>query len=36
MMDRATVNVNNMQLGFIEFVVSPLITAFVQHLLPTA
>ena len=34
MMDRATVNVNNMQLGFIEFVVSPLITAFVQIFYP--
>ena len=34
MMDRATVNVNNMQLGFIEFVVSPLITAFVNIFYP--
>jgi cAMP-specific phosphodiesterase 4 len=34
MMDRATVNVNNMQLGFIEFVVSPLITSFVNIFYP--
>ena len=34
MMDRATVNINNMQLGFIEFVVSPLITSLVNIFYP--
>ena len=34
MMDRSTINLNNMQLGFIEFVVSPLILALINIFYP--